>query len=118
MLLAAALAAGASVAAEPPATAKQEIRYLLAHLEASGCQFYRNGSWHSAKDASGHLQKKYQYLLDRGMISSAESFIEQGASSSSMSGKPYQVRCGNDAKPETSAVWLTAELSRIRRRGK
>ena len=117
-LLTAALVAGVVTAAEPGAAATQEIRYLLARLEASGCQFYRNGSWHSAQDASGHLQKKYRYLLDRGMISSAESFIEHGASASSMSGKPYQVRCGADAKPATSAAWLTAELVQYRQRAK
>ena len=61
--LVAALIAGTSVAAEPGPAARKEIQHLFSHLERSGCQFFRNGSWHTAKDASGHLQKKYQHLL-------------------------------------------------------
>jgi hypothetical protein len=114
VMLLAALVTGAAVAAEPSPIASKEIQHLFTYLETSGCQFFRNGSWHSAHDASKHLQQKYKYLLNRGMISSAESFIERGASESSMSNKPYQVRCGNAAKPDTSAAWFKAELARYR----
>ena len=114
ILLLIALCAGPSVAAEINPVAKKEIQHLLSYLESSGCQFFRNGSWHAARDASKHLQQKYQYLLNRGMLSTAESFIERGASESSMSSKPYQVRCGNEVKPDTSAAWFKAELARYR----
>ena len=118
ILLVAALIAGAAQAAEPSAMAKKEIQYLFSYLESSGCQFLRNGSWYSAKDASSHLQQKYKYLLNKGMISTAESFIEQGATNSSMSRKPYRVRCGSDGKIEASGPWFIAELAKYRQSGK
>ena len=43
----------------------------------------------------------------------SEDFITRAATESSMSHKPYQVRCaGKEAEP--SASWLKAELSRYR----
>jgi Family of unknown function (DUF5329) len=114
ILLLIALCAGPSVAAEINPVAKKEIQHLFLYLEGSGCQFLRNGNWHSAQEASKHLQQKYKYMLNRGVISTAESFIERGASESSMSSKPYQVRCGNATKPDASAVWFKAELARYR----
>ena len=109
-----ALVAGSGLAAEPTAAATQEIQHLLSSLETSGCQFNRNGSWYSGKEARNHLQQKYDYLLGKGMLSTAESFVELGASASSASGKPYQVRCPGDAAPRTSAAWFRAELDRYR----
>jgi hypothetical protein len=99
--------------AAPSSTTRAEIQHLLVYLENSGCQFYRNGTWHSAPDARAHLTKKYQYLLDKGLIKSAEDFVQRVAAESSMSGKPYQVRCGAGA-PVTSAQWLSEELARYR----
>jgi uncharacterized protein DUF5329 len=100
--------------AAPSSTAGAEIQHLLAYLETSGCQFYRNGTWHAAAEASVHLKKKYRYLLDKGLIKSAEDFIERAAAESSVSGKPYQVRCGASV-PVTSAQWLSEELVRYRK---
>ena len=59
-----------------PTDSNDEISHLFSYLETSGCEFYRNGSWHTGKEASAHLKKKYQHLLDRKLVSSAESFIE------------------------------------------
>jgi hypothetical protein len=109
------LAAAQAQAAGPNAAAKQEIQHLFTYLEASGCQFYRNGTWYDSKAATAHLRQKYQYLLDKGMLSNAESFIEKGAAESSVSGKPYLVKCGADAKPVESATWLKSELSQYRK---
>ena len=103
--------------AEPPAGAKAEIGQLLSALGASQCEFYRNGSWHSAADAQAHLTKKYEYLLDKGKISTTERFIADGGSKSSMSGERYQVRCP-DRPAEPSATWLTNELARLRQKPK
>ena len=116
--LACALAAGAGFAAELTPAAAKEVQHLLAYLETSGCQFLRNGSWHSSPDARRHLQQKYDYLARKGMLSSAESFLELGASASSASGKPYRVRCPGDAEPTPSATWLKAELDRYRRKAR
>ncbi len=91
-----------------------EIGHLLGYLERSGCEVYRNGSWYSASDARAHLEKKYRYLFDRGLVDTTEDFIDRAATASSMSGKPYQVKCdGREQVP--SAEWLTTELQRLRR---
>lgn len=110
------LAAGASQAAEPSATTKQEISHLFGYLEKSGCQFSRNGSWYPATEAVAHIDKKYQYLLRKNLLSDTESFIERAATESSMSGKPYLVKCGNTA-PQESGPWFRAELKRYRKNG-
>jgi len=100
-------------AAAPTPAARQEIAHLVGYLNASGCQFNRNGSWHDAGDASRHLQRKYDYLLKRDLVATSEDFIDRAASQSSITGKPYQVRCGT-AAPVASAAWLKAELARYR----
>jgi len=99
--------------AAPPPAARQEITHLIGYLTASGCSFQRNGSWHDAADAARHLQRKYDYLLKRDLVASSEDFIARAASESSLSGKPYQVRCGGNA-PLASAAWLKAELAKYR----
>jgi hypothetical protein len=80
----------AAGAAPLPAAARAEIDALLARLQASGCEFNRNGSWHAGADARAHLLKKLDVMASRGLVASAEQFIERGAASSSMSGQPYQ----------------------------
>ena len=95
--------------AEPDATTRAEIAHLLEYLQASGCQFQRNGSWYPSARAASHLNQKYEYLLKKGLVTNAESFIERAASESSASGKPYSVKCGN-AAALPSAVWLRDEL--------
>lgn len=100
--------------AEPlPSGARGEIEVLLSRLAASGCQFKRNGAWHTAMEAQAHLRRKLDYLVDRGAVTSAEQFIERAASQSSLSGKPYLVKCGS-ASPVASGVWLRAELQTLR----
>ena len=111
--MATALLLGASVAAEVPAQTAQEIEHLLDHLSASGCEFNRNGDWYPASEARVHLEKKYRYLLKKGLVKKAEDFIVLGATESSMSHTPYQVRCGGQT--QASGPWLDAELQRYRR---
>lgn len=102
-----------SLAAPPTPAATQEIEHLIAHLKTSGCEFQRNGSWYSSTKAAEHLRGKYDYLLKKGWVVTAEDFITRAATESSMSHKPYQVRCaGKEAEP--SASWLQAELKRLR----
>lgn len=114
MFVVVALAAPAVIAsAAPTAKAQREIDGLIAALGDSGCEFERNGSWHDAKAARAHLQKKYDYLRKRGMADTAESFIERGASKSSMSGKPYRVRCPGKAV-DTAAHWFEQRLKTLR----
>jgi len=42
--------------AAPPLIAQTEINYLLAFVESSGCEFYRNGSRYNSKQAQAHLR--------------------------------------------------------------
>lgn len=115
LTLAAALASAAAVAAPMPAPARAEVEALLGRLQASGCQFNRNGTWYSGADARNHLQRKLEYLAKKDMVRSAEQFIELGATASSSSGQAYSVRCGS-AAPVESKVWLGAELKALRAR--
>lgn len=102
-------------AADPSPAAQREITHLLDYLGNSGCDFYRNGSWHPATEARAHVATKYNYLLRRGWVNTAEDFIARAASKSSMSGSVYRVRCPG-APPVASGAWLSQELSRYRAR--
>jgi len=83
-----------------------EIDYLLSYLAESGCTFVRNGDEHGAKEASDHLEMKYNYAKKR--IKTADDFIDKIASKSSMSRKPYEVHCGDLKRP--AKQWLRAAL--------
>jgi Family of unknown function (DUF5329) len=100
-------------AGELSSTAQREITLLLERIESSNCSFFRNGDWYPAADARKHLQMKLDYMVKRNMLGSAEEFISKAATASSVSGEAYQIRCGAQA-PVASAVWLGAELKRIR----
>lgn len=106
-----ALASACAVAAASPA--RPEIDALLARLQSSGCSFERNGSWYDAARAREHLLRKLEYLEDRNLVQNTEQFIDRAASGSSMSGRPYRVRCGS-APPVESRVWLTEQLKAVR----
>lgn len=111
VLLLGATAASSADAAPTPA-ARAEIEQLMAQLADSGCEFQRNGEWHPGPEARKHLERKYAYLLKKDLVHSSEDFIERAATRSSLSGQPYQVRCG----PGVSASddWLRTVLGRIR----
>lgn len=107
------LVAASAYGAEPDATAKQEISHLIDHLASSGCRFNRNGTWYEASRAVSHLKRKYQYLLDKGLVSDTDAFIRLAATESSTSGKPYLVKCGNEPE-KPSAAWFRAALAEFR----
>lgn len=108
----ASVAASTTMAAQD-ATAQREIAALIAGLGGSGCDFERNGRWHDAAAARAHLQKKYDYLRKRGMADTTALFIERAATGSSISGKPYRVRCpGQTVRP--SAEWFQQRLRESR----
>jgi Family of unknown function (DUF5329) len=112
-LLGAALPGLAQAQATPPRV-KAEIGALMSRLEASGCQFYRNGTWYPGAEAKTHLNRKFVYFDARGGASSAEQFIDQAATRSSMSGQAYLVQCGAAAPVESNA-WLKAQLAILRK---
>ncbi|MDP1539353.1 MAG: DUF5329 domain-containing protein [Moraxellaceae bacterium] len=97
-----------------PAATKAEINQLFTALETSNCEFSRNGIWYSAYKASGHLHRKYDYLLRKGLVTTTESFIKLAATQSSTTGKLYFVRCDNK-EPVLSNFWLIGKLKEIRR---
>lgn len=97
--------------------ARTEIDGLMSRLEASACEFNRNGTWHTATEAKSHLLRKLKYLEDRGVVQTAEQFIELAASSSSTTGQPYLVKCGNGA-PVQSGTWLRSQLQAMRTSGR
>lgn len=107
------LAVPLAALAAPGATAKSEINGLMDALAKSGCQFERNGDWYDAGEARSHLQRKYDYLLKKNQVDTAEQFIQLAASKSSTSGKAYRVKCG----PLTvdSAVWFDMQLQTLRK---
>lgn len=115
VVLAAALMAAHGAFAKAPEAVRAEVAHLMAAVEKSQCKFNRNGSWHEAKAAREHLQKKFDYLDKKDLVTSTESFIERGASTSSMSGKPYEMQCGG-AKAMASGAWLMEELNRYRKK--
>ena len=100
-------------AAAPAAPVRAEIDGLLSGLGASQCQFYRNGSWHDGREAASHLRMKFEALSKRGTLESAESFIDNAATKSSLSGEAYAVKCGS-APQEPSGAWLKARLHQLR----
>jgi len=107
------VATAGAVAAPQPIQVRAEIDVLMTGLQASGCEFSRNGSWYPAPEAKAHLLKKLDYLQGRTTIASTEQFIELAASKSSMSGRPYLVRCA-DSAPVESRVWLMQRLKSLR----
>ena len=96
--------------AQGQSTTETEIRSLIEAVGASGCDFERNGTSHSATEAAEHLTLKYQ----RGQryANSAEEFIERLASKSSWTGRPYQMICDGEAQP--AGDWLSATLAQLR----
>lgn len=92
----------------------EEVVALLTMVERCGCDFNRNGDWYSAPDARKLLEHKYKAMLTSSDgVKSAEHFIETAASRSSMSGKPYLVRCSPAAAVPTNG-WMHTKLSEMR----
>lgn len=113
LLLIAILLSSTSYAADSKDTMEKEIQHLFDYLKNSDCEFNRNGKWYNTEEAVKHINKKYQYLIKKGLINSTEQFIDQAASESSMSGKSYMVKCG-ESEPIKSSVWFKRELTRFR----
>ncbi|WP_371228528.1 DUF5329 domain-containing protein [Pseudomonas sp. QE6] len=112
LLLTSLLLACTGAHAAVDAKAQREVTQLLDFVEHSDCRFIRNGSEYPGSEARAHLQKKLDYLENKDLVSSAEDFIERAASKSSMSGKPYRVRCPGGT--QDTATWLNTELKRLR----
>ena len=106
------IAATVLVPIESQADTEIEIKHILEYIENSKCSFIRNGKEYNTKEALVHILNKYVYT--KRWIKSAEDFIKYTATKSSMSGRPYTVRC--DGRENLCAEWLSEELSRFRKK--
>lgn len=95
------------------AKTSKEIEHLLAYVAGSNCQFNRNGDWYESIEAAHHIERKYNYVLKKGVIKTAEDFIRYSASESRFSGKKYTVQCPNQ-DAQFSDEWLIQELQSYR----
>jgi hypothetical protein len=87
-LLAFAVLTGAS---DPSPLEDARIQYLLAVVASlQDAQFIRNGKAYDSKAAVDHLRTKLRAAGSR--VQTAEDFIRDCASESSISGRPYEIR--------------------------
>jgi hypothetical protein len=109
------LGVGSFVAmAGSPTVAPIEVEHLLSAVANSGCEFYRNDKWYDSLKASAHLRDKYTALVALGRVVTAIDFIEKAATKSSLSGRPYLIRCAG-GEPVPTNQWLREALERYRR---
>ena len=86
---------------------KDKINALLNFIESSNVIFIRNGSEHSSQEAKKHLSYKLSRAGSR--IKTARQFINNIASKSSWSGKPYYVKLSTGKKVKVEE-WLNQKL--------
>jgi len=110
------LGTGSTTAAAVPVQPQVEVEYLLNAIARSGCEFNRNGTWFDSQTASAHLRDKYHGLVALGRFVSALQFIEDAATKSSVTGRPYLIRCAGQ-EPVPTNQWLREALERYRRDG-
>ena len=108
VLLAAGLSASSALGANRDW--QEEVTHLLDYIAQSGCTFIRNNKVYDAAQAHDHINRKYEHVKTR--ISSAEQFITYAASKSSITGKKYEVTCGETTM--LSKEWLEVELRSYR----
>ncbi|HKF97064.1 MAG TPA: DUF5329 family protein [Steroidobacteraceae bacterium] len=83
--------AGLTGASDPSPVEDARIEYLLAVVASlQDAQFIRNGKAYDSKAAVDHLRTKLRAAGSR--VRTAEDFIRDCASESSISGKPYEIR--------------------------
>jgi Family of unknown function (DUF5329) len=99
--------------AAPPAAAQGETAFLLGLIEGSDCDFYRNGTRYDGARASSHLRDKLAMAVASGSALTADVFIEKVASTSSLTGRPYEVSCPGHER-ESMAAWLRIALAGYR----
>ena len=92
---------------------EQLIEALLSSVGTSECTFIRNGKEYDADEAEDHLRMKYR--RGKKYVSGVDTFIKRIATKSSMSGKPYMIRC-NDTEAVPTAEWLAKQLEAIQAR--
>jgi hypothetical protein len=85
------IAAPPGRAADPATAESEEINYLIGTVETlEGAKFIRNDAEYDPKAAADHLRLKLERAGSR--VKTVDDFIRYCASTSSVSGKPYQIR--------------------------
>lgn len=96
-----------------PSTAEDAaIDHLIAFVRDSKLEFIRNGVSYPPAAAADHLASKYSMTKDR--LSTADEFIDNVASKSSMTGQPYMI-VWPDGTQAPAADWLHQELKKYRK---
>lgn len=109
------LGLGLAAAAAPKAgNESAKIEALIQSVaQLKDAVFVRNGTAYDAKAAAEHLRTKLAKAGSR--VKTAEDFIRHCGSTSSMSGKPYEIRYG-DGRVVTSEAFLRARLAELEQR--
>jgi len=95
----------------PPLSEQIKIQSLIASVEQlPGAVFIRNGTEYDGHKAADHLRLKLKYAGKR--VQTADQFITNLATGSSMTGKPYKIRFA-DGHTVDSAVYFREQLRRI-----
>jgi hypothetical protein len=81
----------------------EKIERMLKMIEASDTAFIREGQEYKSQDAVAHLRKKLGLAGSR--VTTLQIFIDELASKSSITGKPYQVKLA-DGKVVGAREWL------------
>jgi len=93
------------------AAEKKKIESLIKHIEEQkDAKFVRNGRENDAKTWAGYMKVKWRRAESE--VKTAKEFIEQCASKSEVSGKPYMIKF-KDGKEQKMGEYLTAELKKI-----
>lgn len=88
---------------------QKKIDYLVHQVaDLKGAHFIRNGVAYDADKAADHLQRKLRYAGDR--IETAEQFIAEVGTASSMTGTKYLIELADGTKVE-SAEYLHEKLA-------
>lgn len=90
---------------------RRKIESLIERVgKLTNAVLLRNGSVHTPIEAAEHLRLKWKLADHR--ITTAERFIDELASKSTLSGEPYQIKFGTEA-PQSLAAYLRKQLKTI-----
>ncbi len=99
-------------AADAPAEETKKIEALIAHVEGlQDAKFVRNGVEYDAKTAGAFLRGKWD--ARKANIKTAQHFIDQVATKSSTTGKPYLIRT-KDGQEHKSGEYLAEQLKMLK----
>jgi len=87
------------------------VQHLLDYVARSDLTFIRNSGRYTAKEASEHMNNKYEHFRDK--IQTPEEFITLCATRSMITGKPYRV-INEQGETVKTSEWLNTELDAYR----